>query len=127
MLVIRTTELGKLWHKWVTDMISLYGESWIHNVPRSLLGQPAPTDWEKVSKKLKAKILLFEFVDKEPLAIKPDFNGLHLHALFDDIQTKYWARKNKSNEVADISYKIFMECLEEGSITIAEDNIKVVT
>ncbi|MBN7798717.1 hypothetical protein, partial [Parahaliea mediterranea] len=60
MLVLQTTELGKMWHSWVQATFELYGHSWVHNVPRTLLGQESPDNWKQVQESLNAKVRLYE-------------------------------------------------------------------
>ncbi|MBN7799210.1 hypothetical protein, partial [Parahaliea mediterranea] len=105
----------------------LYGHSWVHNVPRTLLGQESPDNWKQVQESLNAKVRLYELIESNPIPINPGANGNHLNAIFNDTITKYWASSNQSSEVAEITFSVFMSCLEDGSITIAEQHLEQVT
>ena len=124
MLVLQTTEYGKAWHSWATHTIKFFGESWVNSIPITLLKQKAPENWKELQQLLNTKIRLFELVAKEPLAISPLVNGKHMHAIFCDIQTRYWEGSSNPEQVVEISYSIFMSCLEEGLITLAEHQLK---
>lgn len=127
MLVLQSTDLGKMWHKWVMSTLELYGQSWVHNVPKTLFGQQSPADWKEHQKTLQTKVRLFELVDATSIAINPSTNGNHLNAIFNDTIVKYWEQSDRANKVAEIDFAIFMACLEEGSITLAEQRLEPVT
>lgn len=124
MLVLKSTEYGELWHEWATKTIELYGQTWVISISSGLLRQKAPENVSELQQSLRAKMRLFELTDKTPLAISLRVNGRHMHAIFNDIQEKYWGQSSTPDEIFEINYEVFMSCLEEGLITIAESELR---